>query len=118
MLPANRASGYSIDIRFEEIKLPPFQEILVLGRNSPHGKMGILKSFEMLAPDGFEVVEPDTGLVEAVFINKRILKKVQKEVVLRILTERVFPFISEGELLKVDFKVTVFHHAIEISAGT
>ena len=87
----------------------------MLGINSPHGKMGILKSFELLAPDGFDVFEPGHAMVEAVFINKRILKKVEKEIVMKILTEKVFPYISEGELLKVDFKITIFHNAIEIS---
>ena len=114
----NTTSGYSIDINFQEIKLPPFQEILVLGKNSPHGKMGILKSFEMLAPDGFEVFEIDNSAVEAVFINKRILKKIEKEIVIKLLTEKVFPYISEGELLRVDFKITVFHNSIEISTSS
>jgi len=108
-------NSYTVDIRVEEIKLPPFDEILVLGRNSPHGKMGILKSFEMLAPNGFEVFEmdEDNELVEAVFINKRILKKVPTETVMKILKDRVFPYISEGELLKVDFKITIIQNFIQ-----
>lgn len=100
-------NSYSVDIRIEEIKLPPFDEILVLGKNSPHGKMGILKSFELFSPNGFELIEVDHELVEAIFINKRILKKVDRETVLKILHERVFSYISEGELLKVDFKIAI-----------
>jgi hypothetical protein len=107
--------SYAIDIRFEEIKLPPFQEILVLGKNSPHGKMGILKSFELLATDGFDLTEVEHELVEAVFINKRILRKIPKESILKILAEKVFPFISEGELLKVDFKVAMSYNSIEVA---
>lgn len=107
---------YSIDLRFEEIKLPPFQDILVLGKNSPHGKLGVLKSVELLAPDGFEVVDPEDDRAEAIFINKRILKKVSREVVLKILKEKVLPYLSEGELLKVDFKVTVYHNSLEVRA--
>jgi hypothetical protein len=99
-----------VDIRIEEIKLPPCDEILVLGKNSPHGKMGILKSFELFAPNGFDLIEVDHELVEAVFINKRISKKISAEFVLKMLRDRVFPYISEGELLKVDFKVTLIQN--------
>lgn len=102
-----------VDIRIEEIKLPPFDEILVLAKNSPHGKMGILKSFELFAPNGFDLIDIEHELVEAVFINKRILKKITRESVLKILANRVFPYISEGELLKVDFKITIIHNFVQ-----
>lgn len=108
-----KASKYSIDLSFEEIKLPPFQEILILGKNSEHGKVGIFKSFELLAPNGFEVIEVNDLAVEAVFINKRILKKINLDHMLNILAQKVFPFVSEGEIIKVDVKVAIHHASIE-----
>lgn len=105
---------YSINLSFEEIKLPPFQEILVVGKNSPQGKIGISKSFELLIPNGFEVIENiDCDKVEAVFVNKRIVKKMPIEKIIKILSEKVFPFISEGELIRVDFKVKISFNEIE-----
>ncbi len=98
---------YSVSLSFEEIKLPPFEEILVLGKNSPHGKTGISKSFDLLIPNGFEIVDTDHGNVESVFINKRILAKMPKEKILKILEANVFPFVSEKEIIKVDFKVMI-----------
>lgn len=98
---------YSINLSFEEIKLPPFQDILILGKNSHHGKIGILKSFELLVPNGFDIVEVDDEKVEAVFVNRRILAKMPKDKMLEVLRDKVFPFISEGELLKVDFRVSI-----------
>ncbi len=105
---------YSINLSFEEIKLPPFQEILVIGKNSPQGKIGISKSFELLIPNGFEIFDDiDCDKIEAVFVNKRILKKMPKEKMLAILEEKVFPFISEGELIRVDFKIKISYNEIE-----
>lgn len=107
---------YSINLSFEEIKLPPFQEILVIGKNSQQGKIGISKSFELLIPNGFEVFDDiDCEKVEAVFVNKRILKKMPKEKMLIVLNEKVFPFISEGELVRVDFKVKISYNEIEVT---
>ena len=104
---------YSIDLRFEEIKLPPFQDILVLGKNSPQGKIGLGKSFELLVPNGFDIIEINDGRVEAVFINKKILTKISSDKIIDILKSKVFQFISEGELVKVDFKVSISYTNIE-----
>lgn len=109
----NPTPHYSINLSFEEIKLPPFRDILVLGKNSSQGKIGLGKSFELLAPNGFEAVEIGEGKVEAIFISRRILTKMPLEKVIAILRSKVFDFISDGELLKVDFRVTVSYNNIE-----
>lgn len=101
------AMKYSINLSFQEIKLPPFDEILILGKNSPHGKQGISKSFELLNPKGFEIIDIEHPKIEAIFVNKRILAKMPKEKLLKLLHDKVFPFISEGELLRVDLKIAI-----------
>jgi len=104
---------YSISLNFQEIKLPPFDEILILGKNSPHGKVGISKSFELLLPNGFEIIDIEDEKVEAVFVNKRIMAKLPKEKLVKLLTEKVFPFVSEGELVKVDLKVSLSYSSTD-----
>lgn len=104
---------YLVKLTFEEIKLPPFQEILILGTNCTQGKLGISKSCDLLLPNEFEMVGLKEGNVEAVLINKKILVKMSVEKVLKILREKVFPFVSEGELVKVDFRVSVSYDQIE-----
>ncbi|PTS99627.1 hypothetical protein DBR11_11870 [Pedobacter sp. HMWF019] len=106
---------YSININFEEIKLPPFQDILIVGKNCVQGKIGLSKSFEMLLPNGFLSVEVEDERVETVFINKHILKKMPVEKVMHILTKNVFPFVSDGELIRVDFKINISIENIEIN---
>lgn len=104
---------YSISLSFEEIKLPPFQDIILVGKFSPQGKIGLSKSLELLLPNGFQMIETDHEKVEAVFINKRITTKMPTEKIINILASKVFPFVSEGELIKVDFKVVVSYTGIE-----
>jgi len=104
---------YNISLSFQEIKLPPFDEILILGKNSPHGKHGISKSFELLLPNGFEIIDINEGNVEAIFVNKRILAKLPIDKLTNILRSKVFPFVSEGELLKVDLKVSISYSSID-----
>lgn len=104
---------FSISLSFEEIRLPPFEDILILGNKCPQGKVGVYRSFQLLVPDEFEVVEPKSDIIEAVFINKRLLKKIDIEKILSILSDKVFPFVSESEILKVDFKVRINYDPIE-----
>lgn len=104
---------YSINLSFEEIRLPPFEDILIIGSKCPQGKIGLAKSFQFLVPNEFDVFEIDNEVVEAVFINKRILRKIDKDKVLNVLKEKVFPYVSECEILKVDFKLRIFYESIE-----
>lgn len=106
---------YLIDLSFEEIKLPPFHDILILGKNSAHGKIGLSRSFELLIPNGFDIIEINDGMVEAVFINKKILAKIPLAKIIDILKSKVFQFISEGEIIKVDFRVSISYTNIEVT---
>ncbi len=96
---------YSIDLSFEEVQLPPFQDILVVGKNSPQGKIGLSKSLELLLPGGFEIIEVQETNVEVVIISKKILKKIPFKQILKLLSKKVFPYVASGELLKVDLKL-------------
>jgi hypothetical protein len=104
---------YTISLSFEEIKLPPFNEILVLGKNAPHGKHGISKSFELLIPNGFEIIDVTYDNVDSVLVNKRILAKLPKDKLINILQEKVFPYVSDSELLRVDLKVSVSYQSTD-----
>ena len=104
---------FSVKLSFEEIRLPPFEDILIIGKKSPYGKMGITKAFQYLVPDEFETLVIDDKIVEAVFVNKKILKKFDQKQILKILNEKVFPYISACEILKVEFKLKIFYDSIE-----
>jgi hypothetical protein len=105
---------YSIKLSFEEIRLPPFEDALILGKKCPQGKIGVSRSFELLIPNEFEVFEINHDIVEAVFINKRLLKKIDKERIIQILQENVFPYVSAAEIIKVNIDLLVVYNSIEV----
>lgn len=110
---ADSGVTHAINLSFEAIKLPPFQDILILARNSHQGKIGLSRSFELLVPNGFDVVEVNEGNVEALFINRRITRKISVEKVISVLRKKVFPYVSEGELIKVSFSVRISYSTFE-----
>jgi len=107
--------GYTVHLDFEAIKLPPVTDILVLGRKHPQGKLGVMESFKFIAPDEFDMVEVDdeSVCVEAVLINKKILKRMPSSEVISILSQYVFPYVTRGEAIKVDFTVKLSFSAIK-----
>ncbi len=111
----NGSKNYSLSMSFENVAVPPFQDILVVTQKSPHGKIGLTGSMNLLQPDQFEIIEIEDDLVEILIINKRILKRISLEKVMKILKDRVFPYIVKGEIVKVDFKVRVSYDNIELS---
>jgi len=104
---------FSIQLSFEEIRLPPFEDILILGKKCPHGKNGVYKSFEFLIPNEFEAFEIENENIETVFISKRVLKKMDSNDIIKILKDKVFPYVSECEIMKVDFKLRIFYDSVE-----
>lgn len=105
---------YTVSLSFEEIKLPPFQDILILGKDGMQGRIGLSKSFELLIPNGFETISIDEDNVEAVFVNKKILKKLPVDRLIDILKEKVFPFVSKEELIRVDCRINISLNNIEL----
>lgn len=100
--------SYSVSLNFETIKLPPVSDILVLGIKHPQGKQGVMESFRFIAPDEFDMVEIDDDfhdIVDAVLINKKILKRLPADEIISILEKNVFPYMSKGEAIKVNLKV-------------
>ena len=109
------SSSYQVNLDFEAIKLPPVTDILVLGRKHPQGKQGVMESFRFIAPNEFEMIEvgKDVEHVEAVLINKKILKRMPQEKVLNILSKFVFPYVLKGEAVKVNFSVRLSFSSIK-----
>ncbi len=105
-----KRANYSINLSFSPIKLPPVTDILVLAKKYPQGKVGVSEAFKLIAPDEFEMISIDDGddeVIDAVLINKRIMKKLSQEKIMKTLKETVFPYVSKGEAVNVDFHVTL-----------
>ncbi|WP_438966817.1 hypothetical protein [Flavobacterium sp.] len=101
---------YSINLKFDSITIPPFKDILILGTECIHGRLGLEKGFQLLSIDLFKVIEvDDSETVAFIFINNYLLKKIPQSEILAILEENVFPYMLSDETirLELDFNITV-----------
>ena len=104
---------FSVSLSFEGITIPPFEDILVFTSKCPHGKEGILGAFQLLAPERFELIEVQDQVAAMLLVNRKILKRMSADKVVEILRDNVFPYITRGEVVKVDFGVKISYDAIE-----
>ncbi len=111
----NTPPSYQLSLSFENVSMPPFEDVLIITYKSPYGKIGVSSSLNLLQPDRFEVVEVKDDVVEALLVNKRILKRIPVSTLLAILRQKVFPFIEKGEIVKVDFKLKIKYDAVDIN---
>ncbi len=111
---AQPETAFLVSLAFEKAQLPPFSDILLLGRKCPIGMEGMRKSMEFLVPNNYEVFPIDADPVEAMVINRNILKRMPVEKIVGILKERVLPFVSETEIVRVDFTVRVSYQGIVV----
>ncbi|MFH2059460.1 MAG: hypothetical protein ABIJ59_11240 [Pseudomonadota bacterium] len=107
-------SSSFVTLSFEKTSLPPFEDILVLGNDCPLGMNGVGQCLDLLVPDGYDRHEVDDDHVAAVIINKNIIRRMSAEKVIKLLQERVFPFVGSREIIKVDFKVRIAYQSFPV----
>ena len=107
--------NYIVSLSFGNVSLPPFRDILVLAKKCPYGKIGVSKCLQLLEPDRFDLLEPENDVVEAILVSKQLLTRMPAEKLLEILREKVFPFISLGEIVKIDFNIKVSYDKFQVT---
>jgi len=113
----SKGINYSISLGFERAYLPPFRDILVIGKRCTLGANGVSKSLDLLVPNGFVMQKIDHPDVSALIINKAILKRIESQKIVEILEKRVFPFMSDEEIIKVDFHVFVRYDTFDVETN-
>jgi hypothetical protein len=106
--------NYSISLAFEPAYLPPFRDILVIGKRCSLGANGVSRSLELLVPNGFIMHDIDNPNVSALIINRTILKRISAEKIMEILESRVFPYMSDEEIIKVDFDIMIRYDSFDV----
>ena len=97
----------SVSLSFEKTSLPPFTDILVLGKNCPLGMNGVGQCLDLLVPHGFSRFEVEDEHVAAVIVNNNLLQRLKPNKIINILSEKVFPLVGASEIIKVDFAVKI-----------
>lgn len=112
--PSNNVS-VNIRLQFQEFRIPPVQDALVLGKKVPIGSDAIRRSLTLLHVSPFEHIElngeNEDDVVGDILVRKSVLNKIPRDKLIRLVLDRVKPFTTAEEILhlKLEAEVVLEH---------
>lgn len=104
-LVGNREEEIEIRMKLRVFSVPPINDALVLGRQAPIGGEAWRRALALLQSTPFESIKLDDEVIEEILIQKRILKKITKEGLIKIILNKIKPFMSAEEVIHLDIEV-------------
>ncbi len=102
------ASGkHSIRAHLTEFGIPPVHDALVLGRHAPIGCKAFRRALELLIATPFEHIEIDDPTISDILVRSAILRRVDRDKLIRFVLEEIAPHMSDTEVLHLDLEVRV-----------
>jgi hypothetical protein len=111
--PQHPADGVSVSIRlqFQEFKIPPVRDALVLGKKAPIGCEAVRRSLTLLHVAPFEHIELSGDnadpVVGDILVRQSVLNKIPREKLIRLILERIKPFMTAEEILHLQIEAEV-----------
>lgn len=108
--PANNVS-VNVRLQFQEFKIPPVHDALVLGKKAPIGSEAVRRSLTLLHVAPFEHLklngENEDEIVGDILVRSSVLNKIPRDKLIRMVLDRVKPFMSAEEILHLHLEAEV-----------
>ena len=90
-----------------EFVLPPIDDGLVLGKNSPIGHVAIGRALDLLTVTPFEHVEVDDDTIGDILIRSAILRKITPEQLRRFVLNHIKPIMGPEEIIQLNIDLEI-----------
>lgn len=98
---------HTIRARVTEFMLPPIDDGLVLGRDSPIGHLAISRALSLLTVIPFERIEIDDDVIGDLLVRKAILRKISQDQLRDFVLKSVKPLMGPEEIIQLRIEVEV-----------
>lgn len=88
-------------------KIPPCEDLLVIGKKATIGKNAARKMLETITPDQFEVIEVENPIIEAIVAKKEVIKLIGRDLLLQLVFDEIAPLMEETGLLQIGLNVKI-----------
>ncbi|MBI1906529.1 MAG: hypothetical protein HYS20_09890 [Rhodocyclales bacterium] len=102
-----RRHGVIIRSQLSEFVLPPIDDGLVLGLQSPIGHVAVGKALSLLTTTLFEHVRVDDDVIGDIIVRKAILRKISADDLRTYVLEEVKPIMGPEEIIHLKLLVDV-----------
>ena len=102
-----RVKKETISMELSTFEIPPAGDVLVLGKRSPMGSQAAKRMLDSVAPDQFELVQPEDNLIEAILIKKCLFARTAKELLIKAIVEESKLIMDSQCMLRIKCELTI-----------
>lgn len=95
----NVQSKHRITARISEYRVPPVDDVLVLGKAAPIGSVAMKRALGLLIAQPYEHIKLDDDTISDLLVRQAILKRLKKEALIDFVMKHIKPLIGENEIL-------------------
>ncbi len=96
-----------IRTRISEFVLPPIDDGLVLGKNSPIGHVAVGKALSLLSTTSFDHVPIEDDVIGDILVRSAIMRKIPKEQLIEFVLRVIKPLMGPEEIIHLDIEIEV-----------
>ena len=96
-----RTGKILVQLEISVFKIPPCQDVMAIGKNTPMGKHAAMKMLEPVAPNMFEMIEVDSPVIEALIVKKAFVKLMGRDRLTNFIVEKVEPLMEDNTILNI-----------------
>ena len=97
----------TMGMEIELFDFPPFEDALVLAKQSPVGPKAAKKMMDTLCPNSYELITVNDEIVEAMIIKKQLLQMAEEQKIVDSILEEVRPYVSIQTIIKVKCNIKI-----------
>ncbi|MCG8542380.1 MAG: hypothetical protein MJA82_20965 [Clostridia bacterium] len=96
-----------IQMSLSEFEIPPMQDALIIGKNSPIGPEATRRMVDILSPNQYEIVKVDHPIIEALVIRKLLMDMIPKDKLIHIILNEGEKVANETTIIKAQLNIVV-----------
>lgn len=94
-------------MKISEFEMPPMQDALIIGRQSPIGPEAARRMVDILSPDQYEIIKVEHPSIEAIVIRKPLLNMLPQEKLVALILEEGGSIANETMIIKAQIAITL-----------
>ena len=111
MIEAEQTKKILVQMEVAIFRIPPCEDVLVIGKKAPIGKNAAMNMLETCTPDQFEMIEVENSNIEAMIAKKGIVKLLGRDRLRQVIIDEVAPLMGESGLLHICLNVKLISTA-------
>lgn len=96
-----------VDMELSTFEIPPSGDVLVLGKRCPIGPQAAERMLRTVAPEQFELVQPEDDLIGGILIKKHLFLRADKEPLIKAIVEESKAIMGPSCMIRIKCDITV-----------